>query len=149
MLSLGCILISDLVVHAFIFRYVWFYFIGHTFLNQRSFCIRKNHYINIKNNSKINFYNNNWCTAGYGESIWPTEKQGIPEFWLHFCLTEDFFVIIMCSKWRFVYASVYRWTANALRLTKSSLGVMCLVSLSCQEPVLYSHWPNQFCFSIL
>ena len=37
--------------------------------------------------------------------------------------------IIMYSKQQFVYASAYRWTVNTLRLTKSSLGVACLISL--------------------
>ena len=50
---------------------------------------------------------------------------------MHFLFVEkDFVIIIMYSKRRFGYASVYRWIVNALRPAKSSLGMPRSISLS-------------------
>ena len=57
-------------------------------------------------------------------------RNSATEFRMRFLLVEkDFIAIIMYSKQRFGYASVYRWTVNALRPTKSNLGMTRSVSL--------------------
>ena len=67
-----------------------------------------------------------------------------------FCWSrKDCIAIIMYSKWWCGYASVYRWTVNALRPTKSSLGITRSVSLLYRGPVLCSHWSNKVRFSTL
>ena len=50
---------------------------------------------------------------------------------------KDFVAIIMYSKRRFGYASVYRWPVNALRPTKPSLG-MVLQLVFCVEGPSYA-----------
>ena len=76
-------------------------------------------------------------------------RNSTTEFQMSFLFVKkDFIAIIMYSKRQFVYASVDRWTINALRLMKSSLGMVRLVSLLRRGPVLCSHRSNQFRFSI-
>ena len=99
--------------------------------------------------------------GGWGATKWqekatfsrPTVKRGIPEF-RHgipdalLLVEKDFIAIIMYSKRQFGYVSIYGWTVNALKPTKSSLGMTRSVSLLCQGPVLCSHRSNKVCFSI-
>ena len=65
-----------------------------------------------------------------------------------FAFEKDFIAITMYSKRRFGCASVYRWTVNALRPTKFSLGMARSVSLLRRGPVLCSHRFNQVRFCI-
>ena len=100
-----------------------------------------------------------WCIKrpkrkAYDETMGPTVKRGNLEF-LHGILDallfveKDFIAIMMYSKRRFVYISVYGWTVNALSPTKSSLGMAHSVSLLHRELVLCIHRSNQFHFSLI
>ena len=80
----------------------------------------------------------------YDETMRPAVKHGNLDFRLGILdallfVEKDFIATLMYFERRFVYISVYGWTVNALRRTKSSLGIARLVSLLHREPVLCSH----------